>query len=519
MGGNPARGLDNTNPTSGRWEHYMANAVIYARYSDGRQREESIEDQVRVCREAASRSGDCIVRVYADKATSGTTTDHRAAFAEMIADSARGEWELVYVYKLDRFARNRYDSAVNKNKLKRNGVRLVSATENIQEGPDGILLEALLEGMAEYYSANLSENVRRGLHGNALKCRHNGVSIFGYRHTADGGFELDPETAPVVRRVFDMYLGGAGMPEIVEMLAPFRTYRGAKFRMNTVSRMLRREQYAGVYLFGEVRVEGGMPAIVTVDEFERVQAMLASRTRRRRDKVEYLLTGRLFDTDGNRYESMSGHGKSGKKYSYYRCRETGHSVRRETLEAAVAGAVSEFISSDHVASIIADMVLEEQDEALSDDIEAMGALRGRLEQIERERSRAIDLAVKTDENAAFVAKVEELSREREAVLVDLSELEKGMPIFEREHVEFWVQEIIGKRDPLDVLVFAERVELDPSDGSFSIIFVFDKANPQTAVPFRGSDKFRMVGYVRVSANTYAYAIRRGFGLLVVGPRL
>ena len=146
----------------------MASAVIYARYSSSGQREESIEDQVRVCTEEARRNGDRIVRVYADRATSGTTTNHRAAFAEMVADSARGWFEKVYVYKTDRFARNRYDSAIYKTKLKRNGVRVVSATERIEDGPDGILLEAVLEGMAEYYSANIAENVKRGLHVNAL---------------------------------------------------------------------------------------------------------------------------------------------------------------------------------------------------------------------------------------------------------------------------------------------------------------------------------------------------------------
>ena len=169
----------------------MANAVIYARYSDGRQREESIEDQVRVCSEAAEREGDRILRVYADKATSGTTTDHRAAFAEMVADSAHGRFERVYVYKTDRFARNRYDSAIYKTKLKRNGVSVVSATEHIEEGPDGILLEAVLEGMAEYYSAALSQNVKRGMRGNALKCKHNVVRLYGYDLGEDGYYRVN----------------------------------------------------------------------------------------------------------------------------------------------------------------------------------------------------------------------------------------------------------------------------------------------------------------------------------------
>lgn len=140
----------------------MQNAVIYARFSCSKQREESIEDQARVCTEAAERDGYRIVKVYADQATSGRT-DERPQFKRMLADAERGEWSAVWVYKLDRFARNRFDAATNKARLKRCGVSLLSATEHINDGPDGILMEAVLEGMAEYYSAQLAQNVRRGL--------------------------------------------------------------------------------------------------------------------------------------------------------------------------------------------------------------------------------------------------------------------------------------------------------------------------------------------------------------------
>ena len=154
--------------------------VIYARYSSDNQREESIEGQLRECKEYAERNDITILGTYIDRALSAKT-DNRPEFQHMIKDSAKGLFDVVLVWKLDRFARNRYDSARYKNLLKKNGVKVISARENISEGSEGIILEAMLEGYAEYYSAELSEKVIRGLTDNALKCKYNGGTVpMGY---------------------------------------------------------------------------------------------------------------------------------------------------------------------------------------------------------------------------------------------------------------------------------------------------------------------------------------------------
>lgn len=164
-------------------------AVIYARYSSDRQREESIEGQIRECKAYAERKGIEIVNEYTDRAKSASKdTAKRDSFLQMIKDSSKGQFDAVIVWKLDRFARNRFDSAHYKNTLRKNGVKVISATEAIAEGPEGIILESMLEGMAEYYSAELSEKVKRGHKENALKCRNNGgTTPYGYKmpvHTA-----------------------------------------------------------------------------------------------------------------------------------------------------------------------------------------------------------------------------------------------------------------------------------------------------------------------------------------------
>ncbi len=151
-------------------------AVIYARYSSDNQREESIEGQLRECKEYAQRNGILVLQSYIDRALSAKT-DNRPEFQRMIRDSAKGLFDTVLVWKLDRFARNRYDSAHYKSQLRKNGVKVISATESIADGPEGIILESMLEGMAEYYSAELAQKVNRGMRENALKARSNGGTI------------------------------------------------------------------------------------------------------------------------------------------------------------------------------------------------------------------------------------------------------------------------------------------------------------------------------------------------------
>lgn len=150
------------------------NAVIYARYSSDNQREESIEGQLRECKEYADQNGITVVRTYIDRALSAKT-DSRPQFQQMIHDSATHTFEAVLVWKLDRFSRNRYDSAHYKRILKNNRVHVVSVTEPISNTPEGIMLESLLEGMAEYYSAELAEKVSRGHKENALKASSTAV--------------------------------------------------------------------------------------------------------------------------------------------------------------------------------------------------------------------------------------------------------------------------------------------------------------------------------------------------------
>lgn len=300
------------------------NIVIYARYSSHSQTEQSIEGQLQTCYEYAKNNRHTVVGEYIDRAQSGTT-DSRVEFQRMIADSDKHTFEGVLVYQLDRFARNRYDSAINKAKLKKNGVRVLSARENISDDASGILVEGVLESMAEYYSAELSQKIRRGMNINAEKCLSNGSNPgLGYLVDEERHFHIDPETAPLVREIFERYASGETVADITKDLIArqIKTSIGKDFNKNSLHRLLRNRRYIGFYIYKDSEVQGGMPRIIEDELFQRVQHILDRNklAPARSRKLEYLLTTKLFC--GYCRELMTGYGgtgKAGKSYYYYAC--------------------------------------------------------------------------------------------------------------------------------------------------------------------------------------------------------
>ena len=454
-------------------------AVIYARFSSRNQREASIEDQVRACEDEAKRRGDRIVRVYADRARTGTTTAGREEFLRMMGDSKGGDISRIYVYKLDRFARNRYDSATNRHRLSKRGVEVVPVAESIPEGPEGIMLEAMLEGMAEYYSANLSQNVRRGMEGNALKCKHNGARLYGYDLGADGFYHVNEDEATVVRKMFDMYAGGASCPEIVEALAPYRTRTGKRFRTSHVMRMLRNEKYAGTYVYKDHRVEGGMEAIVSMDRFDEVNAQISAKVKPRRGKnVRYHLTGKLFDEDGRPYVGVSGTARDGSKRCYYKCLETGVSWRKGDVEEAMRESVAEMLlASRETCEEIAAMVAEESDRRDDEERELLEADHRRLAAIGRKLDSLVELATTGVPVEPIARKMNDLEDERAALEEEIAELERKGIGNMYEVTLFFLEEMRdGKMSAAVVAPLVSRMEVD-RDGNTHVEFLLKDRTP------------------------------------------
>lgn len=346
--------------------------VIYARYSSDNQREESIEGQLRECTSFAQKNDITIVEHYVDRAYSAKT-DNRPEFQRMIRESTRKAYDVVIVWKLDRFSRNRYDSAKYKAALKKNNVRVISATEAISQGAEGIILEAVLEGMAEYYSADLAEKVTRGHTENALKCRFNGSIVpYGYAIDKDKHYQLDPEKAPIVLEIFKRYTSGETITSIIKDLNArgLRTAIGNEFNKSSLQHILKNRNYIGEYRYKDFVTPGGVPSIIPEEIFNRAEAIMASNKRapaRKKAKEEYLLTTKLFC--GKCLSLMvgeSGQKSNGNIYRYYKCAGVKKhicdkkTVRKEWIEEITLRLTMKMLMNDSDLKIIVDKIMKLQ---------------------------------------------------------------------------------------------------------------------------------------------------------------
>ena len=350
----------------------MKTAVNYLRYSSENQTEQSIEGQMRVCQEYAERNGILIVANYIDRAMTGTN-DNRPDFQRMIKDSAKREWDYVLVYKFDRFSRNKYETAIYKKALRDNGVKVISATELIPDSPEGIIFESMLEGYAEYYSAELSQKVRRGMNETRLKGNYTGGHIlYGYKKQ-DKKLVIDEERAEVVCFIFEQYSIGVYVKNILlELDRRGVTYKGKPFVRSTVYNILKNEKYAGIYHFNGQVIENMFPQIVPTDIFEKVRAKVQkNHYGKRSTETVYLLRNKLkCGYCGRSVNAECGTSQNGEKKYYYKCLGKKHHrcnksvIRKDILEKLVLDKiVSELNRPQIMNSVVANLMQIQEQQA------------------------------------------------------------------------------------------------------------------------------------------------------------
>lgn len=406
-------------------------AVIYARYSSSGQREESIEGQIRECTEYASRNDFDIVNVYTDKALTGRT-DRRPGFQQMIKDSERHLFDAVICWKTDRFARNRYDSAVYKAKLRKNGVRLFYARETIPDGAEGIILESVMEGFAEYYSANLSENVKRGYYDSALQFKTLGKRVLGYRKAADGTFEIDDSTAFIVKRIFSEFSQGRIMADIVRDLNRdgLKTIQGKPFNKSSLRRILSNDKYIGVYEYDDIRAEDAIPALVDKETFLICQQKLEKKqtaSPKTRNGVRYALTSKLFC--GKCGASMTGDSATsatGRVYYWYTCnnrRRHWCDMKRfpkDELEKTIARKLMDILADKNKLEAIADRCMELSQQSENEELTAM---QKKLSETEKKISNLVKVLASGLDSDAVREGLRDLEKEKEALSASVARLE------------------------------------------------------------------------------------------------
>lgn len=359
-------------------KHYKQNdnnlAIAYYRYSSAGQNEASIDQQREQALKYAEKHGFTIIKEYQDKAISGTT-DERPDFQLMLSEVNKLRPAVLILWKTDRLARDKYTLAISKHIIREAGCSIHYVAEAIPEdAPESIILESVMEGMAEFYSHNLSQNVKRGLHYNAENGLY-GRHIIGYKKSEDKHYIIDEKTAPIVEKIFREYADGKPMTEIIKDLTEqgIRSQKGNDFTVNSLRAILHNRSYIGEYHYAGVTIPNGMPAIVSEELFEEVQQRFARNKRQgaqrangltEDDSPRYWLTGKLFCGEcGESMHGMSGTSKTGAIHYYYACKNHRRKLkcpkkneRKENLESLVVKILNEFLSdSEKLASLAVDV--------------------------------------------------------------------------------------------------------------------------------------------------------------------
>ena len=412
----------------------MKTAVIYARYSSDRQTEQSIEGQVRVCNDYAERNDILIVNSYIDRATTGTN-DNRTEFQRMLRDSNNHSWDYVLVYKLDRFSRNKYEMAMHKKTLKDNGVKLISCMENIPDTPEGIILESLLEGMAEYYSAELSQKVKRGMNESRQKGTFTGgFIIFGYR-VENKKIIIHEDEAEVVRWMF-----------------------------------------SGIYRHGEEVFNNMYPRIVPQDIFDTVKSKIDSnKYGKHKPNIVYLLKNKVkCGYCGKPVNSDAGTSKNGSIMRYYKCSGKRVSkqcqlrpIRKETLETLILESVLEAFETPQNLLKFADdvmLLLKKQ----YHDHSVLNLLRNDLAKVEKSISNLLDCMEQGISTASTKSRLEELEEKRSLLTEKiLIEQYKERQLLTKDEIVKHISTALRKnpKQLIDLLVkeirlYNDKIEID-----------------------------------------------------------
>lgn len=440
----------------------MKTAYAYARFSSDNQREESIEAQFYDIKKYAESEGILIKKYFSDEAISGRTAN-RPDFQTMLDKIYKeGNVDYIIVHKVDRFSRDKYQSAIIKEKLSRRGVRVLYAAQRIADTPEGGLMESILEGFADYYSKNLSVETKKGLYTNARKAQFNGGLIpFGFDVDEDKHYVVNDYEAVAVRLIFELYLSGMSQSKVADEI----NHRGYKTRMNrkftdySIKNILVNPKYAGIYQYGKLRfgygptgkrtvkserededivqIEDAIPAIVEREVFEKVQKMIKNRSNYRRpgQRTTYALKGKIICSccGGN----LTGYTGSNLKHSYYRCKKCGNRIRRQPLENYILTVAKSYMlkNEDKLVKLIEKEVGKLIDTKDADKV----ALKKRLDQIEREENNCIDFITQMGAS-------EKLKEKLDALGIEKKEIEEKLnldlnPINFSKEIRIWMRKI------------------------------------------------------------------------------
>ena len=440
-------------------------AVAYARYSSANQRDVSIDQQLQDIRAYADREGYTIIHEYADRAKSGyKNVDRRAEFQAMIRAAESGMFDTVIAWKVDRFGRNRRESTAFKGQLADHGVKVVYAMEPIPDGAAGVLTEGMLEAIAEWYSRNLSENVKRGRRDNAKKCHANGERLFGYDIDQSGHYVINDSEAARVRYIFTLYSQGNSFHTIEKMLKEegVLTPGGVPYCKATLMYMIANEAYIGTFHYEDIRVPGGMPAIIDKELWDKCQE-LRKITARKHEKsdVLYLLSGKCIcgRCEGGMTGAYSTSNRNAKSRIFYYCCSTRKSKytcdmpykRKDMLETKVFDFLFNNILAGQLLDRFADTIVEtldyyRQDPAYENMEKELSSVKKKINNI----NQAIAEGIWTKQTGELLNDLTARADQLEDMITNQKLSENSF--ISKDRIRFYLHKVAdGKRDDQDYL--------------------------------------------------------------------
>ena len=469
--------------------HTMQNrnrAAIYARFSSHNQRSESIEIQVEKSRAYCEENALDVVRVYTDYAHTGTNTD-REGFQSMMEDAKAGIFDYVVIYKVTRIMRNRDEMALARIMLRKSGVEILYAGESLGGGSTRVLQLGMLEVLAEYESALNAERVRDGIQKNAERGMANGQVRYGW-DIIDGYYQINEHEAGVLRKMKDMLLTGRTVAEIAAAFPAERTWRGNPFSFSTVDRLLRREQNCGVYDYAGHRIEGGMPALWSREEQERLESALNSkyRSHRRINAAEEApLSGKMVCGDcGRAYVGTSGTGKSGKVYTYYKCPGCRRTFRRDVVEEAVCDAILDSLAKPATRARLKEAWEEYREEegveqdVRAEEIERLRKEIGKIDSAFENIWKAIEGGITPPGAKERVSSLEKHKSELEIELREAEESESSTITW--QDYEGWLDSLAVDPDPWAIIdMFVQKIVVVGDE--LRLCFAFDDVDDDELV--------------------------------------
>lgn len=398
-------------------------AAIYARYSSNAQNDASIEQQVAECTLYAQQNGLKVVATFEDRAISGRS-DKRPGFQKMIRAAERREFQVLLTYKSNRIARNMYDALRYETRLEDAGVKVVYCKENFGDNAAGRMMLRMMMSINEFYSDNMAEDIRRGLMDSASQGKVVGALPYGYKKGEDGKVAIDEELGPIVQEIFSRVMNDETYADIARDLNArgYRTQHGKQFGKSSFRAILENERYTGVYLYGDIRIEGGMPKLIEKEVYDAVNHIVRHRQTlhaRQRENGEYLLTGKIFCGKClGPMVGISGKGRWGKDFFYYSCNTKRlqkkcdkKNVRRDQIEEDVTRAVLECALDDPTVEWIADTAMQMSKEM--EEQSQLGYYESRLKEAKKQIAnilRAVEMGIISDE---FKDRMTELRMEKQ----------------------------------------------------------------------------------------------------------